>query len=156
MSDKATNRGVTHETLTFERTYRVPPQRVFAAYADVAARARWGTPSDTAAIVYSAADFSVGGQDAYRCGAKDDLRFRGITRYEDIVENQRIVYVESVSTQGKLLAVSLITWELLPHEQGTRLIVTDQLTALDGSDMSAGTRFGMNAALDNLARELAG
>lgn len=45
-----------------------------------------------------------------------------------IVRNQRIVYVESISTQGKLLAVSLITWELLPHDNGTRLIITDQLT----------------------------
>ena len=156
MSDNATSRCVTHETLTFERTLKVTPQRVFAAYADVAARARWGVPSDTAAIVYSAANFTVGGQDDYRCGGKDDLRFSGITRYEDIVRNQRIVYVESISTQGKLLAVSLITWELLPHANGTRLIITDQLTALDGSDIGAGTRFGMNAALDNLARELMG
>jgi uncharacterized protein YndB with AHSA1/START domain len=147
------NRQVAHETLTFERTYEASPKRVFAAFADVKIRERWSTPSDTAAVVYSEANFTVGGQDVFRCGGKNDLQFSGIARYEDIVEDQRIVFVESISTGGKLLAVSLVTWELLPVERGTRVIITDQLTALDGADMAAGTRLGMNAALDNLARE---
>ena len=88
-----------------------------------------------------------------RCGARDDLRYSVTARYEDIVQNSRIVFVETVSTEGKLLSVSLITWELSPVENGTRVVVTDQLTALDGADMASGTRFGMNAALDNLTRE---
>lgn len=49
---------------------------------------------------------------------------------------QQIVFVECISTEGKLLGVSLVTWELLPDENGTKIIITDQLTALDGSDMA--------------------
>ena len=33
-------------------------------------------------------------------------------------------------------------------------MLTDQIAALDGSDMVAGSRAGFNAALDNLAGEL--
>lgn len=147
-------RSAVHETLTFERSYPVPVARVFAAYADVEMRARWGVPSDTAAIVYSASDFRVDGRDEFRCGGKSDLPFLGCVRYEDIVENERIVYVESVSEGDRLLSVSLVTWELTPDDTSTKLLVTDQLVALDGADMVSGTRMGTNAALDNLAREL--
>lgn len=150
------NRQVAHETLTFERTYEASPKRVFAAFADVKVRERWSAPSDTAAVVYSQANFAIGGEDVFRCGGKDDLRFSGKVRYEDIIDDQRIIFAETISTGGKLLSVSLVTWELLPVKQGTRVIVTDQLTALDGADMAAGTRLGMNAALDNLAREFNG
>ena len=32
---------VTHATFTLERVYPAPPQRVFAAWSDPAAKARW-------------------------------------------------------------------------------------------------------------------
>lgn len=36
-----TNRSVLHATFTLERTYPATPARVFAAWADPAAKARW-------------------------------------------------------------------------------------------------------------------
>jgi uncharacterized protein YndB with AHSA1/START domain len=36
--------NVTHATFTLERSYPVPPARVFAAWAEPAAKARWFTP----------------------------------------------------------------------------------------------------------------
>ena len=36
--------NVTHATFTLERSYPVPPARVFAAWADPAAKASWFTP----------------------------------------------------------------------------------------------------------------
>ena len=38
------DRNITHATFTLERSYPVPPARVFAAWADPAAKARWFTP----------------------------------------------------------------------------------------------------------------
>ena len=35
------NRSVTHTTFVIERTYPVPPARVFAAFADVELKERW-------------------------------------------------------------------------------------------------------------------
>jgi uncharacterized protein YndB with AHSA1/START domain len=36
-----TNRSVTHATFVIERTYEATPARVFAAWADPKAKARW-------------------------------------------------------------------------------------------------------------------
>lgn len=145
----------THETLVFERRFRVAPDAVFAAYADVDLRVQWSTPSPTAAVVYSAADFRVDGADHFRCGGADDLRFEGVVRYLDIVEARRIVYSEVIATSGERLAVSLVTWDLRPVPQGTRLVVTDQLVSFVGAEMIEGSRLGMTAALDNLVTTLA-
>jgi len=142
--------AVKHETLVFERRLRASPSAVFAAYADVDARARWSAPSDTAAVVYAASDFRVDGVDRFRCGSKTDLQFEGTVRYADVVENERIVYSEVIATKDMRLAVSLVTWELFPDGTGSRLVVTDQVASFVGDDMIAGSRMGMNAALDNL------
>ncbi|MBN9159930.1 MAG: hypothetical protein BGO98_18960 [Myxococcales bacterium 68-20] len=139
-----------HETLVFERRFRSSPRAVFAAYADVEARARWSAPSDATAVVYSVSDFRVDGVDRFRCGDKTNLQFEGTVRYADIVENERIVYSEVISTTDMKLSVSLVTWEIVPDQTGSRLVVTDQIASFVGDDMIAGSRVGMNAALDNL------
>jgi uncharacterized protein YndB with AHSA1/START domain len=154
MTHDASSRHVVHETLTFQRIYDTSPTQVFAAFADVERRARWSAPSPNTIIVYSKSDFAVGGADESRCGAASDPQYAVRTHYHDIVQDRRIVFTEAVSTLGELLAVSLITWELIAVRGGTKVVVTDQLTAIDGADMVSGTRFGMTAALDNLAREL--
>jgi len=144
-------RSVAHETLVFERRVRASPEAVFAAYADVGVRTRWSAPSPTAAVVYSSADFRVDGVDSFRCGGVDDLRFAGVVRYLDILDGQRIVYCEVISTSEARLSVSLVTWELSTDGSGTRLVVTDQVTSFVGKEMIDGSRSGMTGALDNLA-----
>jgi uncharacterized protein YndB with AHSA1/START domain len=147
MSDSSTK----HDTLVFERVFTVPPARVYSAYADVDQRARWSAPSESAGVVYSSSDFRIGGEDRFRCGDKHDLRYVGVLRYEDLVDNERIVYCERIATDAVPLAVSLVTWELSANGVGTRLRVTAQVTSFVGADMIDGTRAGTNAALDNLA-----
>jgi uncharacterized protein YndB with AHSA1/START domain len=102
-------------------------------------------------VVYSSADFRVEGEDIFRCGSADDLRFAGVVRYLDILDGQRIVYSEVIATSEARLSVSLVTWELSADGSGTRLVVTDQVTSFVGREMIDGSRSGMNGALDNLA-----
>ena len=145
-----------HETLRFERRFDAPPARVFGAFADPEARARWGVPSPTVGLVYLATDFRVGGLDVSRCGPMGDLKFLVENRYHDIVDDRRIVSSETVACDGSLLSAALITVEFNPEGKGTRLVVTDQVAAIDGPDMIEGARAGMGAALDNLVREING
>jgi uncharacterized protein YndB with AHSA1/START domain len=145
-----------HDTIILTRDYRAPPARVFQAFADPDARARWGTPSPTAALVMDQASFEVGGLDVSRCGSKDDLRYHIEARYLAIVEAERIVYSETVSERGARLSVALITIALETIAAGTRLILTAQLAAFDGGFMIAGNRMGYGAALDNLRAEVEG
>jgi uncharacterized protein YndB with AHSA1/START domain len=146
--------SIVHETFVIERTFEASPQRVFAAYADVEMRMRWGVPSDDEQIIYSESNFHVGGSDVYRCGSKGDLKYTGHVRYEHIVGDQRIIFVERVSLGDTELCVSLVSWELLPKQRGTLLVLTDQIASLVGSEMIEGAKRGTSAALDNLARKL--
>jgi uncharacterized protein YndB with AHSA1/START domain len=73
----------------------------------------------------------------------------------DIVDGARILYTEVIATGDERLSASIVTWDLAPTTSGSRLTVTVQLTSLVGADMVSGTKVGMNAALDNLAAELA-
>ena len=148
--DEAIGRSVEHETFVLERCYAAPPGRVFAAWADPAARRHWSAPSPDQGIEYLETDFQVGGRDVSRCGPVGDLCFRVEAQYHDIVPDRRIVFAEGVSHDGTLLSVSLITVVFAGEGSGTRLTLTDQIAALDGSGMVAGSKAGLGAALENL------
>ena len=142
-----------HATLVFEREIPAPVEQVFAAFADPAARARWGAPSDHTALIYDEADFREGGQDRFRCGTKADPKIHGTTRYLEIVAPLRVVASETIVTDGKRLCASLTTLELTPDgQQKTRLKHTTQLASFIGADMVKGHKTGTNASLDNLVR----
>ncbi len=143
-----------HATLVFERICAANAARVFAALADPVERAGWGTPSETAALIYDATDFRVGGRDVFRCGAKDNPQYRGVTTYYDIVPERRIVSSETVEVQGRTVLISMSTVTLEPDGAGTKVKLTAQVTSLDGDNMIEGAKFGNNAALDNLVEAM--
>jgi uncharacterized protein YndB with AHSA1/START domain len=141
-----------HATLVFERDIPASAERVFAAFADPVARVTWGAPSDTAVVIYDAADFREGGEDRFRCGAKADPNIHGVTRYLDIVANRRVVSSETIAMGGKRLCASLNTLELTAEGDTTKLKSTTQLASFIGEDMVRGHEAGTNASLDNLVR----
>lgn len=143
-----------HAMLVLERFCAAPIERVFAAFADPVQRASWGAPSETSAFIYDEADFRVGGQDIFRCGAKSNPQYRGVTTYHDIVPNRRIVSSETVETDGEKLLISLSATTLKTEGSGTKVTVTVQLISLAGDDMINGAKFGHNAALDNLVKAM--
>jgi len=142
-----TERSVTHATFSLERVYEVPPSRVFAAWADPNAKARWfGGPSAVHTL-----DFRVGGREVNR-GHHDDgspLTFESV--YHDIVPNERVVYASALYAGETLATVSLTTVEFSPAGEGTRLVLTEQGTFLDGREDPAWREQGTGrwlAALD--------
>ena len=141
-----------HATLVFERHVPAAVEKVFAALADPVARSRWGTPSETAVVIYDEADFREGGQDRFRCGSKANPNIHGTTRYLDIVSNQRVVSSETISMDGRRLCASLTTLELAAHGSSTKLTQTTQLASFIGEDMVKGHETGTSASLDNLVR----
>ena len=147
-------RSTVHETFVIERTYDAPPARVFVALKDVEARLRWGTPNKTVAITFLETDFRIGGRDVSRCGPVHRQDYLIDVRYQDIVDDERIVSVETVSHGETRLASALITVELLPHDTGTRLKLTDQIAVYEGAEMVNGSKAGWSGALDNLGVEL--
>lgn len=139
-----------HATLIFERNIPAPVAKVFAAFANPVVRSEWGTPSDTAVVIYDEADFREGGQDRFRCGSRANPNIHGTTRYLDIVTNRRVVSSETIDVDGRRLCVSLTTLEFAADGETTRLTNTTQLASFIGDDMVRGHEAGTNASLDNL------
>ncbi len=141
-----------HATLVFEREIPSPVAEVFAAFADPVLRAEWGAPSDTAALIYDEADFREGGQDCFRCGAKENPNIHGVTRYLEIIADCRVVSSETIMLDGRHICVSLTTLELAPDGETTKLRSTTQLASFVGDEMIKGHEAGNNAALDRLVQ----
>jgi len=146
------NRQVTHATFSLERSYPVPPARVFAAWADPAAKARWFTPGPGSGHQL---DFRVGGREVATGGPEAGPRMTFETLYRDIVPDQRIVYTSTLSAETDLVTVSLTTVEFTPGEDGgTRLVLTEQGAYLDGREEPAWREHGTADQLEALAAEL--
>ena len=143
---------VTHATFTLERSYSAPPARVFAAWADPAAKARWFTPGPGSGHEL---DFRVGGREVATGGPEGGPLMTFETLYRDIVPEQRIVYTSTLSAGADLMTVSLTTVEFTPGEGGgTRLVLTEQGAFLDGQEQPAWREQGTADQLEALAAEL--
>src|ERR1700683_2080154 len=141
-----TDRRILHGTFTLEPRSPTAPDRVFAAWAEPAAKARWFAGPKAEHRL----DFRVGGRETGRTAAGDGhpaLAFESV--YHDIVPGQRIVYSSTLSAGGELSTVSLTTVEFQAVAEGTRLLLTEQDAFLDGQDepgwREEGTRQGLGA-----------
>jgi uncharacterized protein YndB with AHSA1/START domain len=143
-----------HVTITLERYYPAPVERVFPEFADPVARSRWSAPSNDV-LIYDEADFRQGGRDVFRCGPPADPKFRGETTYHVIVPNQRVVSSETVDADGKRLAVSLMTLDFESAGDGSTVTLTVQIVSLVGPGMFEGYESGYQSALEGLSSHLA-
>jgi uncharacterized protein YndB with AHSA1/START domain len=144
------DRSVEHATIVIERRYPASPERAFAAWADVTAKARWmGVPEGGLEL-----DFRVGGEESHS-GTLPDGRvyaYQGV--YQDIVRPQRIVYTYEMHLDDSRISISLATVEFTPEHDGTRLVFTEQGAFLDGYEPPARRDEGMGSLLDALGKEL--
>ena len=142
--------SVAHSTFSLERTYQAAPARVFAAWAEPDAKGKWFAGPDSQHRL----DFRVGGHEVAR-GANDNgdvLTFE--STYHEIVPQARIVYSSTLSVRDKVATVSITTVEMAPSGDGTRLLLTEQGTYLDGLEDPVWREQGTSQQLDALDTEL--
>jgi uncharacterized protein YndB with AHSA1/START domain len=150
-----TERSVEHASFSIERRYDAPPARVFAAWADSGAKARWFSSGPQEWVIGPhELDFRVGGRETSSSGPKGGPVHDYHAIYWDIVEDQRIVYTYEMLQDGTRVSVSLATVELEPDGRGTRLKLTEHGAFLDGHDSPARRTPGWGSLLDALGEAL--
>lgn len=112
-------RFVKHATFVVEKTYAAPPERVYQAWADPEAKAKWFSKADIF-------DFQVGGREYSSGGPPEGPVFVFDAVYQEIVPGQRIVYTYTLDSDGVRISVSITTIELIPVDGGTTLVFTEQ------------------------------
>ena len=149
-----TDRSVTHTTFVIERTYPVSPRAVFAAFAEPALKERWfRMPPDWVGTEHTL-DFRVGGRESNRGGPAGGPVHLFDARYQDIVENERIVYAYDLYIDDQRVSVSLATVELARVGSGTRMTFTEQGAFLDGLEDPAEREHGTGLMVDALGAAL--
>jgi len=148
-------RTAIHNTFTIERNVKASVERVYAAFANPVAKAKWfaGTTGEWKPNIRDF-DFRVGGkerlQGTWHTGHVSDFQ----ATYFDIVPNERIVYTYDMYVDEKKLSVSLATIQVIPDGDATRLVITEQGVFFDGGDDAANRERGTQGLMDKVVRSV--
>lgn len=145
---------VRHETITFERRFRHPAARVYAALIDPDAREIWAPPSPDYNMTFTESDIRVGGREVCVCGPGEAEGVTVTSIYHALLPAQGLVFSESIGAPDEPATVSLVTVTLTEAAGETTLSATIQAADLSGGAMIDDMRGGWNASLDNLRRYL--
>jgi uncharacterized protein YndB with AHSA1/START domain len=145
-----------HGTFTLERVFAAPPSRVFHALTDIEAKSRWfsGPPGST--MRERSMEARPGGREVAETGWANGTVSRFDAVYFDVIADTRLVYAYEMHINGEKISVSLATLELTRAAGGTRLVVTEQGSFLNGYDDNGSREQGTNFLLDRLGASLGG
>jgi uncharacterized protein YndB with AHSA1/START domain len=148
-------RKTTHGTFTSQRIYPASPARVFKAFADREAKAKWFTGPQGIDEAGREFDFRVDGREVAFGRHANNVVTGFFAIYQDIVPDERIVFAYRMTMDGLPISASLTTIEIAPHGDGARLVWTEYGVYLDGFDKPALREEGTNWLLDRIGQSLA-
>jgi len=143
-----------HGAFTVERTYPVPPSRVFEAFRDPAIKRRWSVEADNGEVLEHELDFRVGGREITRFRFGNGPEIYSDTSFEDIVPDSRIVLVFRMRIGPRLASVAITTVELHAIGGGTELTYTEQGVFFDGLHANDIAEHGTGVLLQRLGETL--
>lgn len=151
-----TDHSVAHGSFTIERTYPAAPKQVFDAWSSHAKKNQWFGEGDDflASTAEYTLDFRIGGQERLAGTMPGGRTFDYNAFYQDVVQDRRFVMSYDVCIDGRRHSVSLMTVELAPISDGTRLVLTEQGAFLDGLDSNAQREEGAADSLNKLGEFL--
>ena len=149
-----TKRSVTHASFTIERTYDLPPARVFSGFSNPDAKRRWLIGGEGWQVEAYEPAFAVNTFERSRFRFQGGPPITNDTVYLEILPGQRLVFAYTMTLDGATMSSSLVTVQFEEAGKGTRLVFTEQGAYVDGFDDVAGREQGTRELLEALAKEL--
>lgn len=138
------------ETFTFDRTFPLPPDRMFTLMTASEYRELWGAPDDGQVLEMLSSDFSIGGTEHHRCGPADAPDFEVTTRWYNIDAPHTVTYTETIQAGGMTLGAALVTYTLTPEGQGCHATITVAAASFVGPEMIGEFKAGWEGGLSKL------
>lgn len=145
-----TEPSLIHHTFTLERRFPVTAADVFAAWSDPHAKRRWFTGDNGEHVL----DFRVGGVEVVKNVGDNGRVLLFESRYLDIIDDTRIVYVSTLTADDELATTSITSVELQPETGATVLVLTESDVFLDGQEQPSWREHGTGDWLDALGNDL--
>ena len=150
---------VIHDTFVLERSYPASPERVFSYFGDAAKKRRWFGEHPNHEVEAFEIDFRVGGVERNRYRMKPGTPIAGAILTNEgviqaIVPGRRLVTATTMSMGDHRISSALITIELSPDGEGTKLICTHQAAFYEGADGPEMRKGGWVLLFDRLAKTL--
>jgi uncharacterized protein YndB with AHSA1/START domain len=143
--------AIVHGQFSIDRTYSATPERVYAAWSELGAKAQWFIGPNTWRQTRRELDFRVGGMEVLEGAFGEDRTTAYHARFHHLVPGQRIVFDYDMYLGKVFHSVSLATVELTPTSSGcTQLRFTEQVAFLDGTTSASPREEGTATHLDRL------
>ena len=146
--------SIHHGQFAIERTYPATPERVYAAWSEIGARSRWFIGPEGWQQIRREMDFRVGGQEVLQGRLPSGRVTLYTAHFHALVPAQRIVFDYDMHLNDLHHSTSLATVELFPTSSGTRLLFTEQVAFLDGTESASSREHGTAIHLDRLTTYL--
>ena len=129
---------VVHSTFVVERSFPKPVDAVYAALSKPEKVKQWFAEGDRHDLVEFNLNFAEGGTQRLVYRMREGTPVAGMVidneaRFQEIVQNDRVVMATTMKFNGKRVVASQITFELVPSQKGTDLICTHQGAYFEGS-----------------------
>ena len=146
---------VVHATCVVERSFSKPAAAVFAALSDPNKVRQWMGGDDHSELLEFHCEFREGGRQILKYRMRPETPIAGAVltseaRFQHIVSGERIVTASTMKMGDRVFSASQVTFELVPMDLGTHMIITHQGAFFEGSDGPTRREQGWNVLADNL------